>query len=293
MQEQQNNHPEYQYLNLVRDVMETGIKKDDRTGVGTISKFGAMMRFSLEDSFPLFTTKRVFWRGVALELLWFISGSTDARILSKQGVKIWDGHSSRAFLDSRGFYDREVGSIGPMYGFLFRHWGAKYVDMDTDYTGQGIDQLKECIRLIKEEPTSRRIVMNMWNASDIDKMSLAPCHCMVQFQVNNGKLSCMMTQRSADLLLGVAFNTSSYALLTCLIAHSCGLQPGEFVHSMGDCHVYLNHIEPAKIQLERTPRPFPKIIFKCDPKDIDDYTMDDFEIVGYNPHPAIKMEMAI
>lgn len=288
-----NDHPEYQYLNLVKDVIETGSKKDDRTGIGIMSKFGAMMKFPLKDTFPLLTTKRVFFRGVAEELLFFIRGDTNTNHLVEKGVKIWEGNTTREFLDSRKLYDKEVGDMGPMYGWQMRHWGADYVNMDTDYTGKGIDQLKECIRLIKDEPTSRRIVMSVWNVGDLDKGVLAPCHILVQFYVTNGELSCLMYQRSADLGLGVAFNIASYSLLTCMIAHSVGLQTGEFVHTLGDAHVYLNHVEPLKVQLERTPKPLPKLVFKCEPKNIEEYTMDDFEIVGYNCWPTIKMEMAV
>jgi thymidylate synthase len=286
-------HPEHQYLNLIKNIIDTKSKRDDRTGTGTLSQFGAMMRFPLQDSFPLLTTKRVFFRGVAEELLFFIKGDTNTNHLVEKGVKIWEGNTSREFLDKRGLKDKEVGDMGPMYGFQLRHWGAEYENMSTDYTSKGIDQLKECIKLIKEEPTSRRIVMSMWNVSDLEKGVLAPCHILVQFFVNDGELSCLMYQRSADLGLGVPFNIASYALLTCIIAHSLGLKLGDFVHSLGDAHVYLTHIEPLKKQLEREPKPFPKLNFKCEPKDVFDYTMDDFEIVGYEPWPTIKMDMAI
>lgn len=289
----EKTHPEYQYLNLVRDVIDNGTKKDDRTGIGTVSKFGAMMRFSFKDGFPLLTTKRVFFRGIAEELLFFIRADTNTNHLMEKGVKIWEGNTTREFLDSRGFNDREVGDMGAMYGWQMRHWGAKYVNMDTDYTSQGIDQLKECIRLIKEEPTSRRIVMSMWNVKDLNNGVLAPCHILVQFYVSNNELSCLMYQRSADLGLGVAFNIASYSLLTCIIAHSTGLQLGDFIHSIGDAHVYLNHIEPLQKQLERTPKQFPKLVFKCEPKNVEEYTMEDFEIVGYECWPIIKMKMAV
>jgi thymidylate synthase len=293
MQNTQNVHPECQYLNLVKEIIETGAKKDDRTKIGILSKFGAMMRYPLKDSFPLLTTKRVFFRGVAEELLFFIQGDTNTNHLVDSSVKIWEGNTSREFLDSRGLHDKEVGDMGPMYGWQLRHWGANYENMNTDYTNQGIDQLKECIRLIKEEPTSRRIVMSMWNVGDLNKGVLAPCHILVQFYVDNGELSCLMYQRSADLGLGVPFNVASYSLLTCIIAHSVGLQPGEFIHSIGDAHVYLNHVEPLQKQLERVPKPFPKLNFKCPPKDVWEYKMEDFEIVGYECWPMIKMGMAV
>jgi thymidylate synthase len=286
-------HPEYQYLNLVKDIIENGVQRDDRTKVGTLSKFGSMMKFSLRDDFPLLTTKRVFWKGVVEELLFFIKGDTNSKHLEDKGVKIWQPNTSREFLDMRGFNDREVGDMGPLYGFQWRHCGAKYVGMNANYDGQGIDQLKECIRLIKEDPTSRRILMSAWNVVDMNDMVLNPCHIMVQFYVANGELSSLMYQRSVDCGLGLAFNIASYALLTCIIAHITGLKLGELTISTGDTHVYLNHVEPLKVQLQREPKPFPKVIIKCEPKDIDDYTVDDFELVDYKPHPTIKMDMAV
>ena len=310
------NFDEEKYLDLLNDIIMFGVKRDDRTGVGTKSLFGTTLTFVLQkpehDSpvndgmfstrFPLLTTKKIFWKGVVEELLWFISGSTNANILSEKGVKIWNGHSSREFLDKRGFLEREAGDVGPMYGFQWRHFGAKYVDYHTDYYGQGVDQLRNCINLIKNDPYSRRIIMSAWNASDIDNMSLAPCHCTVQFIVydkyegfkNEPKLLiCIVYQRSADMGLGVPFNVASYSLLTCMIAHSCGLIPVKLVHVMGDCHIYYNHIEGLSQQLDRTPKPFPKLKFNCEPKDIDDYTSKDFEIVDYDPYPAIKLDLAI
>lgn len=289
----QYNHPEYQYLNLIREIIETGIIKDDRTGVGTIGKFGAMMRFSLKDSFPLLTTKRVFWKAIVEELLWFIKGDTNANHLSEKGIKIWDGNSTREFLDNRGLHCYDEGDLGPIYGHQWRHYGAKYVDMYTNYDNQGIDQLKEVINLIKTDPNSRRIILMNWDVNVLKQMALVPCHIMCQFQVCNGELNCLMYQRSCDMGLGVPFNIASYSLLTYLIAHVTGLRPGEFIHSMGDVHVYINHIEPLKVQLERKPRDFPKLIIKCDPKDITEYTIDDLELINYKPHPKINMEMAI
>lgn len=288
-----NNHEEYQYLNLIQDLIENGYKKDDRTGVGTVGKFGAMMRFSLRDSFPLLTTKRVFWKGVVEELLWFIRGDTNGNHLSEKGVKIWDANGTRQFLDSRGLHDREVGDLGPIYGFNWRHFGADYKTMHDNYTGQGIDQLKECIRLIKTDPNSRRIILTSWDPSVLHLMALPPCHMLAQFEVHNGELNCLMYQRSCDMGLGIPFNIASYSLLTCLIAHSCGLKPGEFVHSMGDVHIYLNHIEPLKEQIKRKPKPFPKLEIICNPKDIEEYTTDDIYILEYHPHPIIKMELAV
>jgi len=225
-------HEEYQYLKLVEEIMEKGVSMSDRTGVGTISVFGTMMRFDLRNSFPLLTTKRVFWRGVVEELLWFMRGDTNGKHLSEKGIKIWDGNGSREFLDKRGLSHREEGDLGPVYGFQWRHFGAKYVDMHTDYTGQGVDQLAECIKKIKEDPSDRRIIMSAWNPADLHLMALPPCHMFCQFYVANGELSCLMYQRSCDIGLGVPFNIASYSLLTCMMAQVCGLKPGDFVHQM-------------------------------------------------------------
>lgn len=286
-------HPEHQYLNLIKDLITNGVTKDDRTGVGTISKFGTMMRFPFKDGFPLLTTKRVFWRGVVEELLFFIKGDTNSKHLEEKGINIWTGNTSRKFLDDNNFKDRDEGDMGPMYGFQWRHWGAKYTNMHANYDGQGIDQLEECIKLIKHNPDSRRIVMSAWNVEDMQDMVLNPCHILVQFYVANGELSCLMYQRSVDVGLGLAFNIASYGLLTCIVAHITGLGLGELIISTGDTHIYLNHVEPLKTQLEREPRPFPKVNIKCAPKNINEYTIDDFELMDYKPHPTIKMDMAI
>jgi len=286
-------HDEYQYLKAIREIMEKGVAMDDRTGVGTVSVFGDMMRFDLRKSFPLLTTKRTFWRGVVEELLWFVKGDTNGKHLSEKGVKIWDANGSREFLDKRGLSHREEGDLGPVYGFQWRHFGAKYVDMHTDYTGQGVDQLAECVRKIKEDPTDRRILLSAWNPADLSLMALPPCHMFCQFYVANGELSCLMYQRSCDMGLGVPFNIASYSLLTCMVAQVCGLKPGDFVHSLGNAHVYKNHIEPLKTQLERTPRPFPTLRVNADVKDIDGFQASDFELVGYNPHGKIAMDMAV
>lgn len=287
-------HEEYQYLNLVKDVIEHGVKRNDRTGVGTVSKFGCQMRFTLRDNvIPLLTTKKVFWQGVVEELLWFIRGDTNANHLSQKGVKIWDANGSREYLDSIGLKDRQVGDLGPIYGFQWRHFGAKYIDMNTDYTGQGVDQLKECIEKIIKNPTDRRIVLTAWNPADLKLMALPPCHMLCQFYVANGELSCLMYQRSCDLGLGAPFNIASYSLLTHMIAHVCGLKAVEFIHMLGDTHVYLSHITALKEQLTRIPRPFPKIRINPAVKDIDSFKYEDLELVGYDPHPSIKMEMAL
>jgi len=288
------DHEEKQYLDLVRRIIDQGNQRGDRTGTGTRSLFGAQMRFSLRDgTFPLLTTKRVFYRGIAEELFWFIRGSTDARQLQEKNVRIWDGNSSRQFLDSIGLTDREEGDLGPVYGFQWRHFGAEYTNMHADYTGQGVDQLANVINMIKNRPTDRRILMCAWNPSDLDKMALPPCHCLVQFYVANDELSCQLYQRSADMGLGVPFNIASYALLTVMIAHVTGLKAGDFVHTLGDAHVYNNHVTALQTQLEREPRPFPKININRKVENIEDFNIDDFEISGYDPHPKIAMDMAV
>jgi dihydrofolate reductase/thymidylate synthase len=289
-------HEEYQYLDLIRLVMNTGMKRDDRTGVGTIAIFGHQMKFSLRDGvLPLLTTKQTFFRGVAEELLWFISGKTNAKLLSEKGIKIWDGNSSKAFLTSRGLHHLDEGDIGAGYPLQWRHYGAKYVDMHTDYTGQGVDQLAECIHKIKHNPTDRRIVMTAWNPMDLNIMALPPCHMFCQFFVNVEKqeLSCQMYQRSGDCGLGIPFNIASYALLTHLIAHVCQLKPGDFIHSLGDTHVYLNHIEPLKEQLKRSPFPFPTISLDPSIQSIDDFRYEHIKLHNYQCHPRIPMDMAV
>jgi len=286
-------HEEYQYLDAIREIIDKGVSMSDRTGVGTRSMFGKMMRFDLQQGFPLLTTKRTFWRGVLEELLWFVKGDTNAQHLADKGVKIWDANGSREFLDGRGLSHREVNDLGPVYGFQWRHFGAKYVDMHTDYKGQGVDQLAECIEKIKKDPTDRRIIISAWNPADLGQMALPPCHMFCQFYVAEGKLSCLMYQRSCDMGLGVPFNIASYALLTVMMAQVCGLKPGEFVHTLGNAHVYSNHIEPLQQQLERTPRPFPVLKVNPEVTDIDGFKSSDFELVGYNPHGKIAMEMAV
>uniref|UniRef100_A0AAA9SJR7 Thymidylate synthase n=2 Tax=Bos TaxID=9903 RepID=A0AAA9SJR7_BOVIN len=252
-------HGELQYLGQIEHILRCGFRRDDRTGTGTLSVFGMQARYNLRDEFPLLTTKRVFWKGVLEELLWFIKGSTNAKELSSKGVKIWDANGSRDFLDGLGFSDRAEGDLGPVYGFQWRHFGAEYKDMD----------------------------------SDLPLMALPPCHALCQFYVVNGELSCQLYQRSGDMGLGVPFNIASYALLTYMIAHITDLKPGDFVHTLGDAHIYLNHIEPLKTQLQREPRPFPKLKILRKVETIDDFQAEDFQIEGYNPHPTIKMEMAV
>jgi thymidylate synthase len=287
-------HDEKQYLDLVNKIIKQGNVRGDRTGTGTSSIFGAQMRFNLRDNtFPLLTTKKVFYRGIAEELFWFIRGSTNAGELQAKNVRIWDGNSSREYLDSIGLTDREEGDLGPVYGFQWRHFGAEYTDMHADYSGKGVDQLAQVIQTIKNKPSDRRIIMCAWNPSDLSKMALPPCHCLVQFYVANEELSCQLYQRSADMGLGVPFNIASYSLLTVMIAHVTGLKPGDFVHTLGDAHVYNNHVEALKVQLGREPRQFPKITVKRKIDKIEDFTIDDFEISGYDPHPKIAMDMAV
>ncbi|TRY59021.1 hypothetical protein DNTS_012406 [Danionella cerebrum] len=266
------------YLNMVEFVLENGTRKNDRTGTGVISVFGTQARYSLRDQFPLLTTKR---------------GSTNARELSEKGVRIWDANGSRDFLDKNGFTDRDEGDLGPVYGFQWRHFGAEYKDMHSDYSGQGVDQLQKVIDTIKSNPEDRRIIMCAWNPKDLPLMALPPCHALCQFYVSEGELSCQLYQRSGDIGLGVPFNIASYALLTYMIAHITGLKPGDFVHTLGDAHIYTNHIEPLKEQVQREPRPFPKLRIKRKVENIDDFRAEDFEIFEYDPHPSIKMQMAV
>lgn len=285
---------ELQYINLIKHILENGISKDDRTGVGTLSIFSYNMTFNLRESFPLLTTKKVYWKGVVEELLWFISGSTNSNILKEKGVKIWEGNSSREFLDSRGLSHYDQGDIGAGYGFQWRHFGAKYTNMYDNYEGKGIDQLKDVIYKIKNTPDDRRIIMSAWNPTDLDKMALPPCHIFVQFWVDTNKkeLHSQMYQRSCDVGLGVPFNIASYALLTCIIAKLCDLTPGDFHYCMGDTHIYKNHIDAMKLQITRVPYDFPKINIKAI-TDIDNITADDIELIDYKYYENIKMNMAV
>jgi len=285
---------ELQYINLIKHILENGISKDDRTGVGTLSIFSYNMTFNLRESFPLLTTKKVYWKGVVEELLWFISGSTDSNVLKEKGVRIWEGNSSREFLDSRGLSHYDQGDIGAGYGFQWRHFGAKYTNMYDSYEGQGVDQLKDVIYKIKNTPDDRRIIMSAWNPTDLDKMALPPCHIFVQFWVDTNKkeLHSQMYQRSCDVGLGVPFNIASYSLLTCIIAKLCNLTPGDFHYCMGDTHIYKNHIDAMKLQITREPYDFPKIKIK-DITDIDNIKFDDIELIDYKYYENIKMNMAV
>jgi len=263
-----------------------------------------MMRWDLQRGFPLFTTKTMAWRWVVEELLWFISGCTDSNVLSQRGVKIWDANGSAEFLASRGLTENRAGDLGPIYGWQWRHFGASYRGCDADYTGEGVDQLAHVIETIKNNPSSRRIIMSAWNPADLDKMALPPCHMSCQFFVSQpqrgegseeerAQLSCMMVQRSADLGLGVPFNVASYSLLTHMIAHVCDLDVGEFVHVMGDTHVYVNHTDPLSDQLERIPFPFPALRIRRKVESIDDFRFEDFELLNYKHHGRVVMEMAV
>lgn len=296
------NKEENQYLQLCQRIIEEGEFRPDRTGTGTYSLFAPpQLRFNLSDGkFPLLTTKKVFTKGIILELLWFIAGCTDGNKLSEQGVRIWEGNGSREYLDKLGLTDRRVGDLGPIYGFQWRHFGAKYKTCDDDYSGQGVDQLKDVIWKLKNNPYDRRIIMSAWNPPDFPQMALPPCHVFSQFYVNFPKepnkkprLSCLLYQRSCDMGLGVPFNIASYALLTIMIAHITDMEPGEFIHTMGDAHVYRDHIDALKEQIKREPRPFPTLKIKRKVDSIDDFKFEDFEICDYNPHPRIQMTMSV
>jgi thymidylate synthase len=287
---------EHQYLDLVREIIDSGYTEDGRNG-RTRVQFGKTMRFSLADGvIPILTTKRVALKTCFEELFWFIRGSTDNEELRNKNVTIWEANSSREFLDSRGLYDRAKDDLGPVYGFQWRHFNAPYVDCKTNYDHQGIDQLGRIIADLKnpETRTSRRHILSAWNPCQIDEMALPPCHMICQFHVRDGKyLSCALFQRSGDVGLGVPFNIASYAMLTHLLANHCGLVAEEFVHFIGNCHIYEEHLDALKIQLEREPMEFPKIRITEVLPTIEDYTMNHIEWTKpYNSHGAIKMKMS-
>ncbi|XP_065322084.1 thymidylate synthase-like [Gordionus sp. m RMFG-2023] len=251
-------------------------------------------RYSLKDyALPMFTTKKMFLKGILHELLWFINGCTDSHILKAKGVNIWNANASKEYLDSIGLADREEGDLGPVYGFQWRHYGAKYYNKHSDYSGQGFDQLANIIETLKINPDDRRMIMSAWNPLDIPKMALPPCHLMSQFYVANGELSCLFYQRSADMGLGVPFNVTSYSILTHMIAHITNLKPGELIHTIGDAHVYINHIKPLEEQISREPYAFPKLKINRQVENIDDFKFEDFEVVGYKCHSKIAMDMAV
>ena len=261
------------YQDLLRHVMESGTDKSDRTGTGTRSVFGYQMRFNLNDGFPLVTTKKVHLKSIIHELLWFLKGSTNIGYLNKHKVSIWDEWAD------------ENGDLGPVYGAQWRSWqGAD---------GRAHDQISKAIHTIKTNPDSRRIIVNAWNTGELDKMALTPCHALFQFYVADGKLSCQLYQRSADLFLGVPFNIASYAMLTAMIAQVCDLKVGDFVHTFGDVHIYKNHFDQVELQLSREPRPLPTLKINPDIRSIYDFKFDDFEVVGYEPHPGIKAPIAV
>lgn len=287
------NKEEEAYLALVERAITLGNKVPDRTGIGTHSLFGERLDFDLSESFPLFTTKRVFFRGVVEELLWFLRGCTDSKELEAKGVRIWQGNTSKEFIEQRGL-DYEEGDIGPLYGFQWRHWGAKYRGKNADYTGEGIDQIARVIDGLKTNPHGRRHVMSAWNVEDLDNGVLEPCHVLCQFHVAAGTLSCQMYQRSADLCLGVPFNVASYALLTVMIAHVTGLRPGRLVMVFGDAHVYNTHVEAVQEQLNRYPVAFPQLTIEgTPPEELGEWSMENFKLHGYQPYPSVRMEMAV
>jgi dihydrofolate reductase/thymidylate synthase len=288
-------HGEEAYLDLVRDVLVVGEPKMDRTNVGTLSVFGRQCRYDLHNGvIPLLTTKKVYWKGAVEELLWFIRGDTSAKRLDAKRVKIWNANASREALDKLGFITRSEGDCGPIYGFQWRHFGAEYKDSEANYAGQGVDQLKRVIDMIRTNPNDRRLIVSAWNPVDLDQMALPPCHVLYQFYVVKGELSCQMYQRSCDLGLGVPFNIASASLLTHMVAHVTGLKTGELVHTMGDVHVYTNHVEALREQCARKPSaPFPRVEFARVCESIDDITSDDIVLRGYESQSAIKMEMAV
>jgi len=262
-----------QYLDLMRHVMETSTQKHDRTGTGTISVFGYQMRFNLQDGFPLVTTKKLHLKSIIHELIWFLSGDTNIQYLKDNGVRIWDEWAD------------ENGNLGPVYGYQWRSWPTP--------DGGHIDQIAQVVNQIKNNPDSRRMIVSAWNVADVNQMALPPCHSLFQFYVLDGKLSCQLYQRSADIFLGVPFNIASYALLTMMMAQVCGLQYGDFIHTFGDAHIYNNHLEQANLQLSRDPRPLPTMKINPDVKDIFSFRFEDFTLENYDPHPHIKGIVAV
>ncbi len=278
-----------QYLDLLRHVLENGVKKDDRTGVGTLSTFGNQMRFNLQEGFPLLTTKKLHTRSIFQELLWFLKGDTNVQSLQAVGVTIWD---EWATAQQCAKFGRKEGDLGPVYGHQWRNFGATR-NPDGTYKKDGVDQIAQLIEGIKKNPSSRRHIVTGWNPKEADQVALPPCHTLFQFYVVNGTLSCQLYQRSADTFLGVPFNIASYALLTHMIAQVCDLAVGEFVHTLGDTHLYLNHLDQAREQLSREPRKIPQLKLNPAVKNIDDFKYEDIEIVGYDPLPSIKAPIAI
>lgn len=262
-----------QYLDLLQRIVNEGTRKEDRTGTGTLSVFGHQMRFNLQEGFPLLTTKKLHLKSIIHELLWFLKGDTNVKYLQENGVRIWNEWAD------------ENGELGPVYGHQWRSW--------PNYNGGHIDQIQSIINALKTNPDSRRMIVSAWNVAEVDQMALPPCHCLFQFYVAEGKLSLQLYQRSADTFLGVPFNIASYALLTMMMAQVCGLQPGDFIHTTGDTHLYLNHLEQAKEQLKRTPRALPKMVINPNVTNIFDFKYDDFTLEGYDPLPHIKAEVSV
>ena len=262
-----------QYLDLMQHVLDHGLQKHDRTGTGTLSVFGYQMRFDLADSYPLMTTKKLHWKSIIYELLWFLQGDTNVRYLNDHGVTIWDEWAD------------ENGDLGPVYGAQWRHWKSS--------NGETVDQISQLVADIRNNPDSRRLIVSAWNVGEISRMALPPCHALFQFYVANRRLSCQLYQRSADIFLGVPFNIASYALLTIMVAQVCGLQPGEFVHTFGDAHLYSNHIQQAKLQLSRQPYPLPQLKINPAVSSIFEFKYEDFELCNYQAHPGIKAEIAV
>ena len=269
----QRSHDMQQYLDLMRHVLDHGHRKEDRTGTGTLSVFGYQMRFNLEDGFPLLTTKKVHLKSIIHELLWFLQGSTNIAYLKENGVSIWDEWAD------------ENGNLGPVYGYQWRNWPKP--------DGTHIDQISQVVEAIKKNPDSRRLIVSAWNVADVDRMKLPPCHAFFQFYVADGKLSCQLYQRSADIFLGVPFNIASYALLTMMVAQVCGLKAGDFVHTLGDAHIYLNHLDQVREQLGRAPRSQPTMRINPAVQDIFGFRFEDFTLENYDPHPAIKAPVAV
>lgn len=294
------NNEEVQYLQLINSILNTGSTKEDRTGVGTIGIFGSQLRFSLKDNtFPLLTTKKMFLRGIVEELLFFIRGETDTKNLEKKGVNIWKGNTSREFLDKRGLNYLPEGSLGKGYGYQWRNFGGNEIVLkgySNSYKRDGVDQLANALNLIKHNPSSRKIIVSAWNPQQLQDMALEPCHMMFQFQVDNGKLNLLWYQRSVDTFLGLPFNIASYAILNILFAKAAKLEPGELIFAGGDTHIYKNHIDQAREQLQRVPYDFPKLKINANIasiQDIEQLSFDNFKVIDYNHHPSIKALMAV
>ena len=286
------NLDEQKYLDLINKIINAGETRATRNSI-TKSIFGERLEFDISDSIPFLTTKKLAWKTVIKELLWFISGSTDNELLTNQNVKIWEGNASREYMDSIGLLDRKVNDLGPIYGHQWRHFNAEYVDNHTDYTGKGIDQINNIIYLLNNDPMSRRIILSAWNPCQIKDMNLPPCHIMVQFYVSvNKELSCQMYQRSADVGLGLPFNIASYAVLTYILAKICNLKPKKLIIIIGDAHIYEEHENTLKEQIQRKPFSFPKLIISDrEYKNIDDFKIEDFEVENYHYHETLKMNM--